>query len=171
MDLFRQIHQSIDLSPVKRLQHNDRAIVFLAPRKSELLNGLFVDQFAGKSSAAAAPGVGGAFKFSVVEVLDVVMVPGVAATGPVMAGGKRSVTVVRGSRSNHRMVRAVVVDLVPPGWRGTGSRINESRAVDDQRHWTAVRVHRTAFRVHRQASARDVLTVGLEVHARAGGGG
>lgn len=142
MDLLRQIHQSIDLSPVEGLQHDDRAIVLLAPGKSELLNGLFVDQSSGKPSAAAAPGFPDAFKFFVIEVLDVVIVLVVATTSPVMASRKRSVAVVRGSRRNHCMIRAVVVDSVLPEWRGTGGRINESRAVDDQRHRTAFGVNR-----------------------------
>lgn len=91
------------------------------------------------------------------------MILGVAATGPVMASGKRSVVVTGGGRGNYRVIRAVMVDPVLPEWRGTGSRINKSRAVDYQ--W-----HRTAFRMNRQASALGMLTVGLEMMHACGSG-
>lgn len=155
----------IDLGAVERSQHDDRTIMLLAPWESELLNGRFIDQSAGESGAAATAvsDVGTALSDFIVEVLDVMMKLGVGATGPVMTSGKRSVVVTGGGRGNYRVVRAVMVDPVLPEWRGTGSRINESRAVDDQ--W-----HRTAFRVNRQASALGVLTVGLEMLHACGSG-
>lgn len=130
-DLRRQIHQLANLSLIERSQHDDCAIVFLAPWKAELLDGFLVDKSAGESGAAAASDA--EIAGLVIQVLDVVMVPGVAGAGPVVASGERPVTVARGGRGNHHVVRVAVVESVLPDWRGTGRGIGESRGVvDDQ---------------------------------------
>lgn len=132
-NLRRQIHQSVNLGPIERSQHDDRTIVFLAPWKTELLDGFLVDKSAGESGAATASDVGAGITGLGIQVLDVVVVPGVAGAGPVMASGERPVTVARGGRGNHHVVRVAVVESVLPDWRGTGRGIGESRGVvDDQ---------------------------------------
>lgn len=109
--------------------------MFLAPWKAELLDGFLVDKSAGESGAAAASDAGAGAEIAglVIQVLDVVMVPGVAGAGPVMASRERPVTVARGGRGNHHVVRVAVVESVLPDWGGTGRGIGESRGVvDDQ---------------------------------------
>lgn len=140
--------------------------MFFVPWKSELLDGLLGDECTGESGATAASDINaaGIVGFAI-QVLDVVVIPSVAAAGPVVASGKRPVVasgkgpaVAGEGWGDYCVVRAVVVDLVLPEWRGTGCRINVSCVANDQWLWAA-------FSVTRHTSSLGVITVDIEVHA------